>query len=329
VATNSWGWVENLRLKPAEELVHEIIDIVSKNGVLLLNVAPHADGSIPEDQKALLYELGDWLRVNGDGIYGTRPWDIQGEGPNLFDSGRGLGSHAQGQVDFTGADLRFTKKGSDLYIICLGWPEGDIRPTYVHVSDAAEDASVTLLGHGGDVEHHVSADGRLTIRLPKLPDAERPCSHAYTLKLSGFEVEPSAEVGFVSPDAVTLEAENAVLDGANLGTETRGERVNIGFWDNPEESIHWLVRIAEPGDYLVRGEFSAAAGPTGLRLDVPGQSLVASVPKSQGWDDASLTRMGTLTFEESGIYHLVLKAAAPEDWRAVNVWNLQLAPVGD
>ena len=325
-ATNSWGWVENLRLKPAEELVHEIVDIVSKNGVLLLNVAPHADGSIPEDQKALLYEVGDWLRVNGDGIYGTRPWEIQGEGPNLFDRGRGLGSHAQGQVDFTGEDLRFTRKGSDIYIICLGWPEGDLRPAFVHVADSADDARVTLLGHGGDVEHHVSADGRLTIRLPKLAEAARPCSHAYTLKLSGFEVEPSTEVAFVSPSAVTLAADKAVLDGEKLGTETRGERVNIGFWDNPAESIHWLVRIAEPGDYLIRGEFAAGAGGTTLAVEVAGKSLVAPVRKANGWDDASLTDMGTLTFEEPGVYHLVLRAADADNWRAVNVWRLQLAP---
>ncbi|MHC4520083.1 MAG: alpha-L-fucosidase, partial [Planctomycetota bacterium] len=100
VATNSWCHVEGLKLKPAEELVHELIDIVSKNGVLLLNISPKADGTIPGGQREQLLAIGDWLRVNGEAIYATRPWKFHGEGPHLFDRGRGLGRIKQEQVAF-------------------------------------------------------------------------------------------------------------------------------------------------------------------------------------------------------------------------------------
>jgi alpha-L-fucosidase len=68
VAKNSWGYVANLQLRQAKDLIDELIDIVSKNGVLLLNVAPKADGTIPEDQRQILLEMGRWLAVNGEAI---------------------------------------------------------------------------------------------------------------------------------------------------------------------------------------------------------------------------------------------------------------------
>ncbi|MHC4844403.1 MAG: alpha-L-fucosidase, partial [Planctomycetota bacterium] len=116
ISVRSWSWVVGDNFKSSEELIHELIDIVSKNGILLLNVCPKTDGTFTEDQKQLLYTIGDWLEVNGEAIYGTRPWAAHGEGPNLLDEGRGF---EHDQIDFTSEDIRYTCKGDVLNAIAL------------------------------------------------------------------------------------------------------------------------------------------------------------------------------------------------------------------
>ena len=81
VSKISWGYVKNHDYKSATSLIHDLVDIVSKNGALLLNIGPRPDGTIPEPEQKLLGEIGEWLSVDGEAIYGTRPWHIFGEGP--------------------------------------------------------------------------------------------------------------------------------------------------------------------------------------------------------------------------------------------------------
>ncbi len=324
VAVNSWCWVEGLQLKPAEELLHELIDIVSKNGVLLLNVAPKADGTIPDDQRALLLEMGDWLRVNGEAVYGTRPWLTHGEGPSLRDAGRGFGGE---QVRFTGEDIRFTQTPDALYAICLGWPGESVSLASVRIDAAAPEAQASLLGHDEPLRFEV-VDGRITVDLPNLPEADRPCRHAYTLKLEGFETSLSDEARFALGGATTLDADHAVLDGERIRLESRGGRSCVGYWDDAAESVHWLVRIPKAGEYAVRGEFAAAAGATRVTIEGADAPIAVDVPATAGWDDSTDVPLGALSFASPGVYHLVLRPEDPATWRPLNVWRLRLAPSG-
>lgn len=119
----SWSYTTDLLIKPVSMVLHSLIDIVSKNGVLLLNGSPRADGSIPEEQKRLLGEMGKWLKANGEAIYGTRPWWIHGGGP----TGTQVNAHG-GMVTtnvYKAEDYRYTqsKDGKSIYIIFLGRPE--------------------------------------------------------------------------------------------------------------------------------------------------------------------------------------------------------------
>jgi alpha-L-fucosidase len=323
VAVNSWCWVEDLDLKPAVELVHELIDIVSKNGVLLLNVCPRADGTIPEEQRSLLLEIGAWLGVNGEGIYGTRPWLVHGDGPMLFDMGRGF---HRVQIAFGGRDIRYTRKGGVLYAIALGWPEGELCLESVKVDGAGPGAVVALLGSGEKVRYEVDESGRMTITVPELGAEQRPCRYAFTFKLEGFELSLHPDARFTHGQGVTLAANEAVLDGDRIALETKaGDRRNIGFWDDAKETVHWLVRIPEAGTYTVRGEFAAAAGPIRLEIEVAGKEAAFDVPATGGWDRPVWVGAGTLAFERKGVFHLVLRPADPASWKAVNVWQLQMA----
>ncbi|WP_035172022.1 alpha-L-fucosidase [Caldanaerobius polysaccharolyticus] len=120
VSKNSWGYIENHDYKAPNEIICDLVDIVSKNGSLLLNIGPKSDGTIPEPEREILMEIGRWLKINGEAIYGTRPWKVFGEGPTKVTDGAFTDTKRSA---FTSEDIRFTTKGDTLYAVVLKWPE--------------------------------------------------------------------------------------------------------------------------------------------------------------------------------------------------------------
>ena len=120
IAKNSWCYTENNDFKKAKDILCDLVDIVSKNGNLLLNVGPKADGTISDEDRAVLLEIGEWMEKNGEAVYGTRPWRIAAEGPT--EVAEGQFTDGKDKV-FTAEDFRFTVKGDSLYAICLHYPE--------------------------------------------------------------------------------------------------------------------------------------------------------------------------------------------------------------
>jgi alpha-L-fucosidase len=184
VAKNSWGYTEGNEYKRVQDVLGDLVDIVSKNGSLLLNIGPRADGSIPDEDRAMLIEIGDWLRVNGEAIYGTRPWQVFGEGPTDVVEGPFADTKRSA---FTSNDIRFTTRSElreartikYIYAIALSIPENrrlTIRSfglasqfnlpeiAEVQLVDGTKSKSQTL-------EYTQSAEG-LEVRLPEtLPSA--------------------------------------------------------------------------------------------------------------------------------------------------------------
>lgn len=195
ISTGSWCYTETLKIKPASVVLHDFIDAVSKNGQLLLNISPKADGTIPQDQRDCLTEFGKWLKLNSEAIYETRPWLEFGEGPTRLSRS---GSHLKG-IKYTSRDIRYTrsKDGKTLYAIVLGWPEnGKISPSIMQVGNA-RNGKVELIGHDGELKFDVK-DKQLTIYAPK----ERPCDYAYAFKLTGFKTSLTAEAQAVRDAAL-------------------------------------------------------------------------------------------------------------------------------
>jgi alpha-L-fucosidase len=175
VSYRSWSYIEDDELKSTTAIVHDLVDIVSKNGNLLLNVGPRADGTIPEPVQELLLGLGRWLDVNGEAIYGTRHWERFGEGPTEVLT---LRFRERDYQPFTARDMRFTTKDGVLYAICLGWPQGEARIASL-ARGTIEVASVSMLGVDSDLDWSQDGNG-LTISAPP----QKPCDHAYTFKIT-------------------------------------------------------------------------------------------------------------------------------------------------
>jgi alpha-L-fucosidase len=179
VSKSSWGYTENQQYKTVDSLIDDLVDIVSKNGALLLNVGPKPDGTIPEEEQQMLREIGQWLSVNGEAIYGTRPWKIFGEGPTEVVEGAFTDTK---RTAFTGEDVRFTAKGDTLYATLLGWPGNQAVVRSLGTASGLRDkeiASIHLLGNEPPLEWSVTSEA-LTITLPDTA----PCDHAYSLKIA-------------------------------------------------------------------------------------------------------------------------------------------------
>ncbi len=161
-------------------IIHNLCDIVSKNGNLLLNVGLRSDGTLPDDQRSILLNVGKWLDLNGEAIYGTRPWKISGEGK----TGVQGGDFKQNKTPLTSEDIRFTTKGNTLYAIALGWPHnGTITVRSLAKAERlwfGNIRKVELVGVQAKLQWEQNEEG-LTIHTPEVP----PCRYAYVFRISG------------------------------------------------------------------------------------------------------------------------------------------------
>lgn len=169
-----WYYKRGIEYQPAVKIIHMLADIVSKNGNLLLNLPLRPDGTLDEGEEKFLSEFTEWMAVNGEAIYGTRPWERFGEGPTQTEAG---GFSERKAKPYTSEDLRFTRKGNTLYAICLGVPEKQIL---IRSLAGAKPAKVELVGQPGALQATAS-DGGLAVAMPE----RKPCRHAVVLRIAG------------------------------------------------------------------------------------------------------------------------------------------------
>jgi alpha-L-fucosidase len=160
---NDVDWIE------AKQIVYNLVEIVSKGGNYLLNVGPTAEGLIPQACIDRLMEVGAWMDVNQECIYGTSVWKVFGEGPSF-----------ENKKDTAGMNIRFTAKGNSLYAICLDWPEKEVVVKAFGKTGVAGQkvAGVSMLGVKDEIKWSQGDEG-LTLSVPK----DKPCKHAYVYKI--------------------------------------------------------------------------------------------------------------------------------------------------
>jgi alpha-L-fucosidase len=179
IGKKSWGYIDDEDNKTPKELIDMLIDIVSKNGNLLLNIGPKSDGTITREQMDVLLAMGKWLDVNAEGIYGTRPWDIAEEGPTKANEG----TFAEFRpVVYTAKDIRFTSKGKAVYAFCLDIPQDkniSISAFGLKGNPSKKIKSIELLGSKEKIKW-VQKNEALIIDIPKMI----PCDYAIGFKIT-------------------------------------------------------------------------------------------------------------------------------------------------
>ncbi|HTV86875.1 MAG TPA: alpha-L-fucosidase [Dyella sp.] len=186
ISPDSWGYAEGDTYKTPDEIVQLLADVVSKNGNLLLNIGPKADGTIPAPAQHILKAIGQWMHANGEAIYGTRPWHRFGEGPTQVVAGTMQDTKTK---PYTAEDFRFTTGNGHLYAIEMAWPASG--HALIHsITPSMKVASVTQLGTGKAVAFEQRSDG-LHLVLPAQPAGVHV--YAYRIELQQPSVHATKE----------------------------------------------------------------------------------------------------------------------------------------
>jgi len=174
-----WYYKSDIQYKTVEKVIHMLIDIVSKNGNLLLNIPLHPDGFIDEQEKNILKEMGNWMDINGSALYGTRPWTVFGEGPTNVEGG----DFNKQKLIYTPNDFRFTVKADTVFAFCMAWPAS--LSINIRSIKPIDDSEIWMLGHDTPLDWNYTTTTGLSINLPKefQKKENRPCKYAFALKI--------------------------------------------------------------------------------------------------------------------------------------------------
>lgn len=318
-----WFYNKNWKFRPVSWTIHMLVDIVSKNGNLLLNIVQRPDGSLDPEVEESLAVLADWIGVHGEAIYGTRPWLVYGEG-----AVKTKGGHFKEDFAYTAQDIRFTTKGKTLYAIALGWPADGRLVVRSLAKDPAQRegrvSKVNLLGYRGKLTWSQTAEG-LVVNLP----AQKPSEYTCALKISGRDLKPvpvAAETVIIKPDAggnLALPAEMAELHGS-LNTEERGGHTNIGFWDNAEDWASWTLQVPAPGKYAVSVAVATVHDGGQLALQLGDSAVTGAVPNTGDWAKFLDTNFGVIDIKQAGQAVLKARAKDAQSWKAINLRSIKL-----
>jgi alpha-L-fucosidase len=319
---DTWGFKSyDNNWKSTETLIRNLVDIASKGGNYLLNVGPTSEGLIPSPSVERLKEIGKWMKVNSEAIYGTSaspfkklPWG------------------------------RCTKKvhdgGTTLYLHVFDWPtngslsvlglKNKIQKAYL-LSDPTKKGLTTYWVGNPAIED--SGMG-YTISVPSsAPD--KICSVVVLETLGDLKIEAVLPTQ-AADGTITFNAADAVCHGSEIKTEERDGRTNIGFWTNPADSIEWNFKVTKPGKFTVTAEI---AGPEDSNLQVnfesktsdansvseASASISSTVSNTGDYAKFETVKLGEIEIPAGNKAALTIKPAA-EGWHPINLRSITLTP---
>ncbi|WP_370964348.1 alpha-L-fucosidase [Amycolatopsis sp. cg9] len=288
ISSSSWCYTTGIGYYSMKAMLHSLIDRVSKNGTMLLNIAPMADGTIPSGQRSILLGIGDYLARFGESIYATRAWSAYGEGPTQM----GGGSFTTPR-EGTNRDIRFTrgKDNTVLYATVMGWPGGTLDITTLGAGriDLGSLKSVQLLGATAgsytDLPDRTQDGSGLHVRLPSTPFS----APAYVVKLTFSGQIPALGSGPVPTGWVRIAnvTTGLVLDSG--GTVVAGSVLKQWSYDG-STNLHWQLADLGTGYHRIvnrtNGMVADSAGRTGNGVNAVQAAWTGS--DNQQWRLAAL-----------------------------------------
>lgn len=291
---NTWGFKKDDHAwKSSEDLIHKLVDIVSKGGNFLLNVGPTATGKIPQPSVERLADIGRWMDVNGQSIYGTTASPFQ----RLVWG-------------------RCTQKPGKLFLHVFQWPtdgtlvvpglQNDVQRAY-------------LLAHPD--QEGVAAKREAENVILTLPDVTPdPWDTVIVLEIDGDPLVTQADVRQAEDRTITLLARDADTHGERIQYESGKGKDNIGFWTDPEEWVSWVCRVDTPGKFSVEVRYACTSpGGSAYTIEVADQKLNAKTVATGGWTTFATHKVGTVTLTADR-HILAVKA---DDLKGEGVMNLQ------
>jgi alpha-L-fucosidase len=299
---DTWGYKSyDQNWKPVATLIRNLVDIASKGGNYLLNVGPTSEGLIPEPSIEGLREVGQWMKVNGESIYGTSASPFK-------------------RLPWGRCTTDQLSKTTRLYLHVFDWPasgklivpglKNNITRAYL-----LADASRKPLTVG------TTAEGQFLSLPDQAPD--RHVSVVVAEIRGALEVEPIL-LTQGADGMVRLPAVEAITHGSQVKYESGGGKDNIGYWLNPADWVEWQFKISQPGKFTVTAEI-AAQGSGKFTLGSANASLSGTAPNTGDYTKFQKVELGTLTIDSAGKTSLSVKPVK-EGWQPFNLKSVTLTP---
>jgi alpha-L-fucosidase len=297
---DTWGFKrDDQNWKSPEVLIRNLVDIASKSGNYLLNVGPTSEGLIPEPSVERLRAVGQWMKVNGEGIHATSaspfkrlPWG------------------------------RCTTKLS-----------GGDTTLYLHVFDWPKDGQLLVPGLRNPIRKAYLLAGKKTLRTTPVEtgvtiavpgSAPDPISSTVVLEIRRNPEVESALLSQAPDSSITLPASEATLHGRTLRFESGANRDNIGFWTDAEDRVEWPFKVNRPGRFNIRAEI-AALGAAAFEVTVGQQTLKAVAPVTGDYGKFATADIGRVEIPAAGAVTLAVKPVAGA-WQPINLKSVTLTP---
>ena len=301
-----WGWNKSDRgWKSPENLIRKLIDIASKGGNFLLNVGPKPDGTFPDAAIERLAQVGRWVNVSGEAIYGTRANPV--------------GAVPWGQVTAkTGPDT------TRLYLHVFNWPEsGELL-----VPGLQNDVVSARLLDGGRKLGAQAAEAGVTVKLPA--EAPSPVASVIVLQIKGEPVVVKPAIRQAKEGKLTLTAITAEIRAPRHVSppqlEGSGENTNIGFWFDPQARAEWTVEIKQPGEFEVSGVVATQGAGARVAVSAGDAKTEAAIPNTGNYGAYTTADLGKLNITKPGRQRITLQPQK-EGWTPINLRRLVLTPV--
>lgn len=300
----TWGYSEHDHAwKSTETLIHNLVDIASKGGNYLLNIGPKADGSVPPESIERMRAVGEWMKVNGESIYGTAASPF--------------------------ATLEWGR--------CTQKPDGRDTRLYLHVFDWPDDGNLLIPGLRSEVRgaqmlangrslQTTATDNGVVVSVP--PEPLDSINTVIVVQIAGrLEIEKvlpaQAADGTLTLAALLADIHNP--NGGNTQVEDIDGQPNIGYWTNDRSWIGWGFKIDKPGRFDVLATLATLANGSELELIAADAKLTVEVPNTGSYQSFRTVTLGTIELAEQGAYELSVRPIRGR-WQPINLRSIVLKP---